>query len=391
MERRQRYAFVVVAYNREKSLQRLLDSIKEVEFFGEKVDIIISIDKSENMKVVETARKYEWLHGEKIVIEHPERLGLKKHILSCGNYTKLYKAIAVLEDDLIVSPSVYFYMKATVEFYKEEHNIAGISLYSHQWNVGANAPFYPQKRDYDTFFLQYAQSWGQVWIEQQWEEFYNWYLENTDIFEKESENDFPSNVTNWSKNSWLKYHIRYCVETEKYFVYPYVSYTTNFTETGTHNKISITRFQVPMELGIKKEYHLCQFDESALKYDVFFENINLKKLLEKKYPDICIDLYGCKQIKKNRYCLSTKRLDKKIVEEYGLQCRPWETNILYNVEGNDIFVYDMQTDKKNPYSKNEIKAKLWNYYMKERFFTLDELGPVFKQKILNFFRSIWMK
>lgn len=391
MKYRERYALVIVAYNREKSLKRLLNSIDKAEFFGDLVDVIISIDKSDNINVLETARNFEWVHGEKIVVEHSERMGLRNHILSCGSYTQMYKAIAVLEDDLIVSPSFYSYMKAATEFYKEDDQIAGISLYSHQWNEGANAPFYPLKYDYDTFFIQYAQSWGQVWIQRQWEAFYSWYLENMDIFEKESEKEFPANIAGWSKNSWLKYHIKYCVEKDKYFVYPYTSYTTNFTEIGTHYKTSITRFQVPMEMGVKTQYHFCKFDENAIKYDVFFENVNLIELLKEKYPNIYINLYGHKQKKNAKYCLSTKKIDRKIIETFGLQCRPWETNIMYEIEGNEIFVYDMEVAEKNPNSKKDMKVKLWDYYMKERFFMLDELFPVFMKKMLNFVKSIYVK
>lgn len=391
MSELEKYAIIVVGYNRDVSLNRLLDSIDKAEYFDDSVDLIISIDKSDNERVAQVANDFEWMHGNKVVVEHAERMGLKLHILSCGEYTKRYKAIAVLEDDLIVSPSFYLYMKSAVEFYANDNNIAGISLYSHQWNVEANAPFYPLKYDYDTFFIQYAQSWGQVWIQRQWEAFYSWYLENMDIFEKESEKEFPANIAGWSKNSWLKYHIKYCVEKDKYFVYPYTSYTTNFTEIGTHYKTSITRFQVPMEMGVKTQYHFCKFGENAIKYDVFFENVNLIELLKEKYPNICINLYGHKQIKNDKYCLSTKKIDRKIIKTFGLQCRPWETNIMYGIEGNEIFVYDMEVAEKNPNSKKDMKVKLWDYYMKERFFMLDELFPVFMKKMLNFVKSIYVK
>ena len=42
---------------------------------------------------------------------------------------------AVLEDDIVVSPGYYQYMKQAVEYYKDNADIAGISLYSHKMNV----------------------------------------------------------------------------------------------------------------------------------------------------------------------------------------------------------------------------------------------------------------
>lgn len=387
MSQLEKYAIIVVGYNRDISLKRLLDSIDKAEYFNDSVDLVISIDKSDNKRVAQVANNFEWTHGNKEVVEHAERMGLKSHILSCGEYTKRYKAIAVLEDDLIVSPSFYLYMKSAVEFYANDNSIAGISLYSHQWNVEANAPFYPVKYDYDVYFFQFAQSWGQVWTEYQWENFQKWYAKNEKIFEINSEKNFPQSIAHWGDNSWLKYHIKYCVEENKYFVYPYVSYTTNFTEAGTHNKYSITRFQVPLEMGIKTKYHFVNFSDKALRYDVFFENENLKGILKDKYPNILIDLYGRKQILDSKFCLTTRVIDRKILEAFELQCRPWELNILYGLKGTNIFIYDMEVCEKNPYSKKNQIVSMWNYYMKERFFALREMIPVFKQKIMNYLQT----
>ena len=64
---------------------------------------------------------------------------------------------------------------------------------------------------------------------------------------------------------------------------------------------------------------------------------------------------------------------------------------MYGIEGNEIFVYDMEVAEKNPNSKKDMKVKLWDYYMKERFFMLDELFPVFMKKMLNFVKSIYVK
>lgn len=39
----------------------------------------------------------------------------------------------------------------------------------------------------------------------------------------------PQNLFTWSEKSWLKFHDRYCIETNRYFVYPYVSLSTNYS------------------------------------------------------------------------------------------------------------------------------------------------------------------
>ncbi len=75
--------------------------------------------------------------------------------------------------------------------------------------------------------------------------FKRWYEENKEF---DRADDFPDFMTNWTK-SWLKYHNKYCVTQNKYFVYPYNSYTTCFSEAGEHSVVVFSNFQVPMMFG----------------------------------------------------------------------------------------------------------------------------------------------
>ena len=146
---------VVIGYNRIDSLQRLMRSLL-LASYPQKVDLIISIDNSGTDIVENYAKTVEWAHGEKIIKTYPERMGLKKHVLKCGTYLNEYDydAIAVLEDDLFVSPGFFEYMIQTVEFYKDNDAIAGISLYTHSWNINADRPFMPIYKGYDVFYFQ---------------------------------------------------------------------------------------------------------------------------------------------------------------------------------------------------------------------------------------------
>ena len=103
-------AIVVVAYNRDKALKRLLNSLESADYSGfSDITLVISIDKSDSTEVIETAEAFSWEQGEKRVITHPERLGLKKHILGLGDLTAEFGSIIMLEDDLFVSPLLYHY------------------------------------------------------------------------------------------------------------------------------------------------------------------------------------------------------------------------------------------------------------------------------------------
>ena len=131
-------AIVVVAFNREKSLIRLLNSLNSlVVQKEEEIPLYISIDRAkdrnlENQRVVEIAKEFEWKFGKKIVNYREKNMGLKKHILECGKLTDIYENIIVLEDDIVVSPLMYTYAKQVIDFYKGNKEIAGFGLYSFQ-------------------------------------------------------------------------------------------------------------------------------------------------------------------------------------------------------------------------------------------------------------------
>lgn len=383
-------AIVVVAYNRVKSLERLLTSLKKASYYGQEVPLIISIDNSGNQDVSSYAKKFVWPFGDKQIIEHRTRLGLRKHVLFCGNLSRNYDGVILLEDDLFVSQSFYNYATQTIEKYDVNNSIAGISLYTHLWNVGINRPFNPLHNGFDAYFLQYAQSWGQVWTKRMWEQFYDWYLKNEHLWSMNV--NLPENVRKWPESSWLKYFISYVTKTNRYFVYPYISLTTNFTEAGTHNKVSNSNYQVPLLTGELKEFHLPDFNDDSLKYDVFFESTTLWKALDLPEDEVCIDLYGDKSNEgSQRYWLTSKYLNYRIIKEYALQLRPHELNIIYDLRGKGIFLYDtfekgsnFKSNEKSLLRISQIRYDVKAVNKRSLFNLLTyELKESFKRKIMK--------
>ena len=173
------------------------------------------------------------------------------------------------------------------------------------------------------------------------------------------ENDLPENVTLWPASSWLKYYIRYIVKTNRYFVYPRVSLTTNFGDKGQHSIRSSPSYQVPLMLGLKNGYKFPTFENDSIIYDVFFERIGIGKELGIPEGDLCMDLYGNKQNKlKKRYWITTNHANYKKVFKYGLKMRPHEVNIYYNVPGDEIYCYETNSmiNRKN----NNINMEIMN-------------------------------
>ena len=80
-------AIVTVGYNRPAALERLLHSLTKAHY-PEGVPLIISIDygADNHQEVMKVAQKFVWTYGEKRVIAHEKNLGLRPHILSCGEF-----------------------------------------------------------------------------------------------------------------------------------------------------------------------------------------------------------------------------------------------------------------------------------------------------------------
>lgn len=376
-----KFGIVVVGYNRVDSMKRLIASLLDADYEGDNVDLIISIDNSGTDYVEEYANTVQWPFGDKKIKTYKERMGLRKHILTCGDYVYNYDGIAVLEDDIFVSPAFYHFMKQAVAFYKDDDNVAGISLYTHLWSENVQRPFCPEKRQYDSYFLKYAQSWGQVWMPKQWRAFRDWYESHSG--EIEADHKTPKHITRWAKTSWLKYHIKYCIDNNKYFVYPYFSYTTNYVEVGQHCKTSNKIYQVPMAYDDSREYHFPAFGAQDVPYyDGFFERQILPETLMLD-DEVSVDLYGAKEIGKERYVISTQRLDFAVIKSYGLYLRPQEMNVLYNIPGDDIFLYD--TTIGSGEKTEEFSMTRWDYDSRvfDYRYVIKVVANVFKSKILR--------
>lgn len=356
-----KYALVAVGYNRIDSMKRLVQSLQEASY-NENVDLIFSIDNSGTYAVEEYANSVIWRHGKKIIKTFPERLGLRNHILTCGDYVfSGYKAIAVFEDDIYVAPTFFDFMKQAVEYYQDDLTIAGISLYNHMWSEFNNRPFIAEKGKYDIYFLQYAQSWGQVWMPKQWKLFRDWYkTHNGDIV---ADKNTPGHILNWAKTSWLKYHIKYCIDTGKYFVYPYVSYTTNFVEVGQHCKFRNTLYQVPLMFGGERQYSFGKVNSAdSVKYDAFFERDaeSLGRFLGIEPEELTVNIYGNK-LEETRYVINTKRINKKVLASYALELKPQEMNIFKEIPGVEIFLYDTSLDVVNNTKLVDYDLSRWYY------------------------------
>ena len=364
-------AIIAVAYNRVDSLSRLLNSLEAAFYADEKPTLIISIDKSETDVVEKFADEYRWTFGEKIVYKHEKNLGLRKHMMSLGSWFDRFDTLVVLEDDIVVSPCFYSYVVQTSLRYKNNPEIAGVSLYGFEVNYQTGTPFQPVKDEHDTYFMNCAMSWGEIWLKDSWRRFYQWYLEHQE-FKKEKH--LPDTICRWGNKSWLKYHTRYCIEENKYFVFPYVSLSTNYADAGEHNNVGAkTAFQTNLQIGEKRTFNLPELTKNSILYDGFFENKSLYGSLGLPEHDCCLDLYGTQRNRlKKKYWLTTEKQKLPIEKSYAIRFRPLEENVFKDVKGNEIFLYNCSG--LIPKSHTVTKPLLYLYHIDDAFLFVRKYG-----------------
>lgn len=360
-------AIICVAYNRADSLQRLLTSLEQA-CYPETATLIISIDKSNTDAVEKMAEDYHWPHGDLRIAKHDKNLGLRQHMLSLGKYFDEFDALIVLEDDVTVATSFYYFACACVEKYFGNEDIAGISLYSFSTNYHTYLPFSPAKSQYDVYLMNCAQSWGEVWMKPQWEKFIKWYECHSDNFNLEY---LPQSLNQWPKSSWLKYHTRYCIEENKYFVYPYASMSTNNVDPGEnyHGPID-TIFQASLLASLQTNFRLPDANKAEIRYDGFFQPKFLGRHLGIAEGDeLCVDLFSDKPACLYRhYLLSNRSLPYKVIKSFALHLRPIEMNIITQREGNEIWLYD--TTVSAPAPKATARYLAYAYFYQKGFYKI---------------------
>lgn len=344
---------VAVGYNRPKPLLRLLKCINEADYCGDNnIRLIISLDRADNCDEMKAlADAYVWEHGEKEVILHEKRLGLREHFLFCGDLTQKYGSIVFLEDDVYALPGYYKFAKACVEKYESDERIVGASLYSFRYSETAHRPFTPLSDGSDVYFAQ-LMSWAPVYFPKQWKAFRDWY--NQEPKPMDDVTCLPDNVRQWKMTSFKKYHIKYTMTQDKYFVYPQMSFTTNFAEAGQHYAKDDDNLQVPLVLGIAESYRLPELDDSLCIYDAFME---IKpQCIKKVFPelgkyDFDVDLYANKR-KENlegAYCITSRKVAGDI-RSWGCKTVPHETNVMLDVPGGYFHLSKIEDVKFKPRS-----------------------------------------
>jgi len=368
---------VVVAFNRPKSLERLLFSLKQAKNI-ENAKLIISIDHDEPKTVLvkKIADDFIWPFGEKEVIYHNQRLGLRRHVLQCGDFAKTYGSVIILEDDLFVSPYFYDYTVQALSYYDNDERIGGISLFNPPREELYEKPFVPINDNSDVYFMQFPSSLGQAWTGKQWEHFREWYNNEPDI----SVIHLPDKVFTWPETSWKKYFCAFLVKFNKFVAFPKISLTTNFNDPGSNMKFNVNHEgQTQLKIG-NSNFRFINLRDSYCIYDVYFEIMQegLNKIIQglDEYP-YEMDLYGRKNIEKitKPYIITTRQIINPI-NSYKRALKPHEMNVIFKLKGTDIHLGKKEDVLPNQ-NKNARAISDYQYYVFRRL-------PRFTMLIYNY-------
>lgn len=351
-------AIVAVGYNRVESLKRLLGSLLNAQYPNKDVPLYISIDASGDETVYNYVDTFVWPNGDKYVNIQRERLGLRNHIIQCGNLTQYFRAIILLEDDIYVSEFFYYYVVEAVNTYYNEERIGGISLYRNE--MRGNLPVYSIWDGSDSFLKQSVASWGECWTDKQWDGFIKWYgiHQNDDL----SSIDMPIHIKKWKK-AWSKFYMAYLIQTDKFFVFPSVSHTTCFSEVGENGSFTSTIGQVNLLAGPKK-YCFRSFNDLT-QYDIYGTNKDVYKWIGIDEDCLCVDFYGDNpNFNSKRYILSPFLKHYDIVRSFALSLFPIELNLKYSLAGDGLFLYDTALPPKRRKQIKRIPVSVAYYYLK---------------------------
>jgi len=244
--------------------------------------------------------------------------------------------VIILEDDLYVSPYFYAYAIQSLEFYNNDSRIGGVSLYNQPVHEISGYPFSACHDQSDVYFIQFPSSLGQAWTRTQWKEFRDWYASDPDL----SMTGIPDRILRWPATSWKKYFCGFLMEKGKYFVFPRISFTTNFNDPGTNLKKAINHEgQTPLRL-FGHPYRFKPLADSRCIYDMHLElTAACIDQLSSHLHDYSyeLDLYGTKDLKKVQTpFLITSRPSSRPILGFKRALKPHEMNIIVNLEGDDF-------------------------------------------------------
>lgn len=355
-------AVVIAAYNRPDALERLLQNIAYAHYPVD-VPLIISIDPdgSRQSEVAAVAHRFAWVHGEKRVIVHETHLGLVEHVYFTAGLASEFGSIIRLEDDYFVSPTYYDYASQALDYYADDPRIAGISLYSVWFNGYTHEPFTPYLDTGDLYFMQSPWSQGQAFTASQWDAYSAWRATDPHLTPADPIHEV---YATFDAADWFPIATKYLAETNRFYVFPRESVSTNFGDAGTHFADQSRYFQVPLQTR-RREFRFQPLDDSIAVYDSYQEMLpdRLNRLTDALSAyDYTVDLNASKSAQKisTPYVLTTRPC-RAPIHTWGCELHPREANLAMNVNGDEIVLCRAEDVRRDWLAHWQMRCRHYDY------------------------------
>ncbi|ORX50493.1 hypothetical protein DM01DRAFT_263197 [Hesseltinella vesiculosa] len=292
---------VVITDRRPHSLSRLLSSLREAKYLGDRVDLAIHMDQTADKVTRMLVHSFRWIHGNTDLRHRIRKGGLMPAIVESWFPSSNDHYGVLLEDDIEVSPLFYVWIKYNILHYRYDPLfsngrswIYGISLYSPrnlELKPQGRVAFdpndellpsgYPARSPYAS---QVPCSWGAVYFPEHWREFHQYLtarLQDLDSPVPQLNTTVPQSRSNRWKKSWKKYFIELVYLRGYVMVYPnfqdFESFSTNHLEFGTHikhtrAKSAVASFVVPL---MRNDTIFSQLPDNRLPFFVELPMIDL--------------------------------------------------------------------------------------------------------------------
>lgn len=287
------FRVVVLTHSRRESLQRLLSSLRDAEYDGERVDLDVWIDRSRidpddprvvaaapsafsrllpavlrtfpasgpplaaapDADVVDTSTLFSWPHGVKTVHVWDTHVGIWGQWIDSWRPSQAdpSEAAVILEDDLEVSPLYYRWLRGARQAYSNRKDVFGYTLQrgmlrANQTGFGRRPLRIPPHEP--VYLYQLLGSWGYAPDAQHWAQFRDWFhvASCTRDYHPYVEGLIP---TRWyikqerARSMWTMWHIKYAHARHLFTAYANLqqerTLAASWREPGLHFRNSSSR------------------------------------------------------------------------------------------------------------------------------------------------------
>ncbi|XP_021359182.1 uncharacterized protein LOC110454129 [Mizuhopecten yessoensis] len=248
---------IVITYNRGNSVLRLLNSLNEADYLGDKVAIDVWIDRSKDGVIHEEtyakARQFKFKHGIINVHNQTQHAGIYGQWMKTWNPSLDSKEIAViLEDDLTVSKYFYKWLKNVHAKYDSLLYINGFALQGYSMKHGGGPGQLRAPDENIVFMYPILGTWGFSPSRENWIKYVKWYDNMSEVsgFHPTVAGILP---TLWYNNflkqgktggMWSMWHVYHAWKFKERSIYPNLpgkcGLTINWKEAGLHYSKSQT-------------------------------------------------------------------------------------------------------------------------------------------------------